>query len=140
MKKRIYQADREQRERVIEVIVRALHNRAEIGFVYLHGSFLSDLPFHDIDLGVYFSGSASPAAQLRQALDLAGELSRSTGYPMDVRPLNQASPPFAYQVIRGRLIYEQEQDLSTEFVEQAIRRYLDIKPFLLTGMKEAFTA
>lgn len=138
MKERFHQADQEQRERTIEVIVRNLQNRPELDFTYLHGSFLSDLPFHDIDLAIYFNGDTPPVGQLRQALDLAGELSRATGYPLDIRPLNQASLPFAYQVIRGRLIHEKENDLSTGFVEQTIRRYLDIKPFLLTGMKEAF--
>ena len=31
----------------------ALEARAEIIFVYLHGSFAEGLPFHDVDVAVY---------------------------------------------------------------------------------------
>ena len=60
--------------------------------------------------------------------------------PVDVRPLNLASVPFRYQAIRGRLLFEKDQDLTAQFIEQTMQRYLDMKPFLLTGMKEAFSA
>jgi len=66
-------------------------------------------------------------------LELSNRLSNDFGIPVDVRPLSFASIPFKYQAIRGRLLFERDQDLTAQFMEKTVRQYLDIKPFLLTG-------
>lgn len=138
MKTRTYSADAKKRERISQRLADILRSRTDILFAYVYGSF-EESAFHDIDVAVYFSGAREAAVTL-DALELSSRLSREFEIPVDVRPLNFASIPFRYQVIRGRLLFEKDQDLTALFIEQTVQRYLDIKPFLITGMKEAFGA
>ena len=139
MNTKTYSADTGEKERILTRLTDMLRSRKDILFAFVHGSFTGDLPFHDIDVAVYVS-DAHEATVTLDALDLSNRLSNELGIPVDVRPLNFAAIPFRYQVIRGRLLFEKDQDLTAQFIEQTVQRYLDIKPFLLTGMKEAFSA
>jgi hypothetical protein len=139
MKTKNHVVDAKEKERLVRVITDILRNKPEVLFVYLHGSFTEELPFHDIDVAIYFS-EAREADVTLEALELSDRLSRELGIPVDVRALNFASTPFQYQALRGRLLFEKDQDRTARFTERTVRRYLDIKPFLLAGMKEAFAA
>jgi hypothetical protein len=57
---------------------------------------------------------------------------------VDVRVLNFAPVPFVYQVIRGMLIFDRNEDLRVHVVEETVRKYLDLKPMIHKGIKEAF--
>ena len=57
---------------------------------------------------------------------------------MDVRILNLAPLSFLYHVIRGKLIFEKDEEIRVRVVEQTIARYLDLKPIIWKGIKEAF--
>ena len=59
-------------------------------------------------------------------------------YPVDIRILNFAPVPFRFQVIRGKLIYVRDEEVHSEFIEDTMRIYLDIKPILYRATKEAF--
>jgi hypothetical protein len=139
VKTKIYNADTKKKEQLYRQLADILQTRTDIVFAYLYGSFVDDLPFHDIDVAVYFADAREAAITL-DTLDLSDRLSKELSIPVDVRPLNFASIPFRYQVIRGQLLFEKDQDRTAQFIEQTVQRYLDIKPFLLTGMKEAFAA
>lgn len=139
MNTKTYTADAGEKERILKRLTDILEGRENVLFAFVHGSFTGNLPFHDIDVAVYLLGAREEAVTL-EALDLSARLGSKLGIPVDVRPLNFASLPFRYQAIRGRLLFEKDEDLTAQFVEQTIQRYLDIKPFLLTGMKEAFSS
>jgi predicted nucleotidyltransferase len=139
MNTKTFTADTENKERLLKLLTDILVSRDDILFAFVHGSFTGDLPFHDIDVAVYLSEVRETAVAL-DALDLSGRLGSELGVPVDLRPLNFAPIPFRYQAIRGRLLFEKDPDLTAQFIEQTIQRYLDMKPFLLTGMKEAFSA
>lgn len=139
MNTKTYTVNTEQKERILKRLADILESREGILFAFVFGSFTGELPFHDIDVAVYLSGAREEAVTL-DALELSSLLSGELGMPVDVRPLNLASVPFRYQAIRGRLLFEKDQDLTAQFIEQTMQRYLDMKPFLLTGMKEAFSA
>jgi predicted nucleotidyltransferase len=99
----------------------------------------AELPFRDIDLGVFYAGE--DRVQMIEAADtLAIVLTRLTGYPVDVRVLNSAPASFVYHVIREELIYERNEDLRCQVVENTIRTYLDIEPILRRATKEAFSS
>jgi len=112
---------------------------SDIHFAYLFGSFIEkDLPFGDIDLGVYFAGK-NQLQIAEAAIDLAVNLTRETGYPIDVRVLNNAPVSFVYNVLRGELINENNEDMRCKVTENTVRHYLDIKPILDIATREAFS-
>lgn len=109
----------------------------EVAFAYLHGSALDELPFHDLDLGVYLVGEAAQRPT-DQALTMGRTLSGIVRVPVDVRALNEAPIPFRYQVIRGRLLFCRDQELHSRFLEHTISRYLDMQPLRRRAIREAF--
>lgn len=74
-----------EREVALEKIHHALAQRAEVSFAYVHGSFLSEEPFRDIDVAVWLSGK--PPSPLEAELDLEMELNQAlrNSLPVDVR-------------------------------------------------------
>jgi predicted nucleotidyltransferase len=122
---------------LVQHLVENLKSHNEVIFAYLFGSFVEDLPFHDIDIGVYLSIIREEESTFF-SLDLSQTLSIRLKIPVDVRVLNFASIPFLYHVIRGNLILERDEEIRLHFVERITARYLDLKPLLLKGTKEAF--
>ena len=47
-----------QREALMGVLAEALRTRPDVAFAYAHGSFLTERPFHDVDMGVYLTEEA----------------------------------------------------------------------------------
>lgn len=137
MKTKAHMADAAVKERIIRRLTDVMTARDIVRFAFVYGSFTEETPFHDIDVAVYLVPTGEAAA-IRDAVELSNQLSNDIGMPVDVRPLNAASIPFRYRVIRGRLLFERDSEATAQFVEQTVQRYLDIKPFLLRGMKEAF--
>lgn len=139
MDKKYYTASIEQKDRIKHRLAELLMHARDIHFAYLFGSFIEKgLPFGDIDLGVYFAGK-NRLQIAEAAIDLAVSLTRETGYPVDVRLLNNAPVSFVYNVLRGELINENNEDFRCQVAENTIRNYLDIKPILDIATKEAFS-
>ena len=53
MEMRRFSLSPEQKQQVKAQIQHLLESREEVLFAYLHGSFLLDVPFEDIDIAVY---------------------------------------------------------------------------------------
>jgi hypothetical protein len=47
---------------------------------------------------------------------------------------------FLYHVVRGLLIFERDADLRADITERTVRTYLDIKPLIRRGIKDAFAS
>jgi len=139
MKQGIYKLSLEEKHTVLHQLARVMEQRNNILFAYAYGSFAGDMPFHDIDVGIYLS-TVDQASTLRTAADLAGELEQTVHFPVDVRILNAAPTLFTYHVIQGLVIVEQDADLRSDLVEQTVRKYLDLKPLITRGIREAFAA
>ena len=137
MKRKAYQLGREGKEKLIERLRDFLRSRDEVVFAYVFGSFLEEETFHDIDIGIYLS-EIPQEESTQYGLALNQTLSSNLRIPVDVRVLNFAPVSFLYHVIRGKLIVERDEEVSTTLVEQTIQRYLDLKPLVYRGMKEAF--
>lgn len=139
MKKKHYSVSDEEKSRIKSEISALLTKVDNIQFSYVFGSFMDeDMPFHDIDLGVFFAGR-NKLQMSETAIDLAVILSRETSFPVDVRVLNYAPVSFVYTVMRGELIYERNADVRCRIMEYTVRNYLDIKPILHQATKEAFS-
>jgi len=137
MKRKAYQLGREGKEKLIERLRDFLRSRDEVVFAYVFGSFLEEETFHDIDIGIYLS-EIPQEESTQYGLALSQTLSSNLRIPVDARVLNFAPVSFLYHVIRGKLIIERDEELSTTLAEQTIQRYLDLKPLVYRGMKEAF--
>ncbi len=139
MKQKTYRLTAEEKQRVLKRLAGSLERREDILFAYAYGSFAEDMPFHDIDVGVYVS-HVDQASVLENSVELAGKLEREAQVPIDVRILNFAPVLFLYHVVRGLLIFERDADLRADIAERTVRKYLDIKPLIRRGIKEAFAA
>ena len=116
---------------------KGLRDHDEITFAYLYGSFAGNLPFHDIDLGIYTIGIKDEEST-SYGLALSQELSKKVRVPVDVRVLNFAPVLFVYHVIRGNLIFDRNEALRVPVIERTVQKYLDLKPMIHKSIKEAF--
>ena len=139
MKTKTYHLTSKARQRIKKCLARIIETRREGKFTYIYGSFAQGLPFRDIDIGIYTSGVKKEDATC-YALDLVWIIEAEVHMPVDVRVLNYAPVSFLYHVICGELIFEREEDMRVDIVENTVRRYLDIKPLIRRGIKEAFAA
>lgn len=137
MKQKVLILGEDEKRPLIEQLAAALQNRDEVMFAYIYGSFTEGLPFHDIDVGVYLS-EITEEESTNYSLILGQMLSKELQVPVDIRVLNFAPVSFLYEVIRGNLIFERNEEIRIRVVEQTIQRYLDLKPMILRGIKEAF--
>jgi len=137
MKKKIYHLSAEERNKIKLNLKKFLENHKEIEFAFLYGSFLEGLPFHDLDLGIYIQNMDKNSGTT-YALTLAGELSANLKIPVDVRAINFAQVNFVYNVLRGELLLNRNDDLLSKIMEKTIQKYLDLKPVLCKATKEAF--
>ncbi len=137
MMPKIFRINQAERQQLVRCLTELIRDHEEITFAYLYGSFADNLPFHDIDLGVYASGIKHQES-ISYSLALVQNLSKEVKFPLDVRVLNFAPVLFVYHAIRGRLILDRDEELRAAFVERAVQKYLDIKPLVYKGIKEAF--
>ncbi len=132
----------EKKRQVVEDLIGAMSAKKEIIFAFIYGSFndyTDNLPFRDIDVGVYVSGMGKKDS-FYYSLDLSEQLSTLTQLPVDVRILNFAPISFLFHVIRGELIIDKDEDSRCSFMERVVRHYLDMKPLLRRSIKEAFAS
>ncbi len=139
MKNRVFHLNREERRQLVDDLRDVLESQEKIAFAYLYGSFAEGLPFHDVDVGVYAQGVKESEAT-SYAILLAELLTSRLHIPVDVRVLNFAPVTFLFHVFRGDLIQEKDEDVRSEIMERTVQKYLDLKPILYRGMKEAFAA
>jgi predicted nucleotidyltransferase len=129
----------EEKQVIMKRLAGYMESREKISFAYIFGSFVDKIPFHDIDVGVYLSEIKKESAT-PYALDLSHFLSNALRIRTEVKVLNYAPVLFLYHVIRGRLIFERDEDIRVRIMENTIRVYLDIKPMIHRSIKEAFAA
>ena len=124
------------REQVVRTMAEALHGQIDLVFAYLHASFATDGPFHDVDVAVFLD---EPTVRVTdRVLDLADGLTRVTGYPVDVRAINDAPLAFQFRALQGRLLMVRDEERLVNLRERVGRRYLDIAPVLRHATREAF--
>lgn len=120
----------------MSALAKALAVEPDVGFAYLHGSFLIDAPFRDIDVAAFFAaGTPHPA---ERAVALADRLSALVRMPVDVRALNDAPVTFRFHALRGRLLCVRDEALLADVLETTMRGYFDLEPILRDATREAF--
>ncbi|MCB2218623.1 MAG: nucleotidyltransferase domain-containing protein [Desulfobulbaceae bacterium] len=138
MDRPLHRADAATKQQLCTTITDAINGDPQVLFAFLHGSFLeTDLPFHDIDLGVFLY-EPDKLQRVDYAARLSQLLSAKTALPVDVKVLNDAPLTFCYHVIRGTLLDNKDDELCCRFMEDTMRAYFDIKPILDRAAREAF--
>ncbi|MGB9663054.1 MAG: nucleotidyltransferase domain-containing protein [Moorellaceae bacterium] len=125
-----YSFTREEKEAIIKIIKAYLANIPSIKFAYLHGSFLVNLPCRDIDIAVYYDPALTPGEQLDLSLTISAELSFKLKLPVDAHVLNETSPAFAYESIKGLLIISNDELARLDFLENTWINYFDFEPLM----------
>ncbi len=104
-----------------------------IGFAYLFGSQTSGTAgvLSDVDIAVFFNETVDDRGKTYGfECELALDLERILGYPIDLVALNKASNFLRYQVLKkGELLFCHSENVRIKFHEDTIRTYLDFLPF-----------
>ena len=118
---KIYELPREQKETTKSKLRESLMGRDEILFAYIHGSFIENEPFRDIDVAIYIK----TAPERFYEMELEEELTRLTGFPVDVRVLNDAPVTFRFRAIGGELLFSKDEKTRCRFEEKTMAEYHD---------------
>ena len=140
MKKKKYTISKSQRVRIAGNISSYLEeNLAGITTAYLFGSFVTDAPFSDIDLGVLIKNNR--AKTIFFEFELENRLEKIFKHSVDVRILNRAPLSFCQNVIRhGKVILDRDPNLRADFEGNIMKQYFDYSRFRKQYLKEAVNA
>lgn len=135
-KNKIRKLTKTEKEVIVNSITKHLEVRREISFAYIHGSFLQEGYFKDIDIAVYLNDV--PESYLQYELQLESELIQLlAAFEIDVRVLNSAPLSFRYHVIKeGQLLMARDDDIRADFQENTVTHYLDFAPFRKMYIRE----
>jgi uncharacterized protein len=117
--------------------VARLQDEPGILYAYLHGSFLDQPAFRDVDVAIHVTDAAAPGGRL--AVDLSAALTAAFGLPVDVRAVNDAPLSFRFHALRGRLLVSRDDERLADAIEDTARRYHDIESLLRRATREAFS-
>lgn len=119
-----------EKAEVLSILKDYLEPRKEIIFGYIHGSFLEELPYRDIDIALYLDESiVHEEEQLDYCIELGARAEMDTRImPLDIKPLNHATWGFRYYATKGILLFSRDEELRTEFLEETWKRYFDLLP------------
>ncbi len=136
---KLFKLSKNQREEIEEKLKILLQSKKEIIFTYIHGSFLLDLPFHDIDLAIFVNENAVNELNcLDYEIQLSIELELVVKIPIDVKIINFAPLPFKYNITKGNLLFCKDNKLRLKFIETTWMEYLDFQPYYLQTFKYLF--
>ena len=136
-----FRLDKEKRRALTDHIVDVLRDEQAILFAFLHGSFLSEPSFRDIDVGIFLDGDP-PSGHLDVELDLSQRIEDDleSEFPVEVKIVNQAPLSFRFSVIKGKLLFVRNDDILVDFMTTTARQYLDFAPLRHRYMKEALAS
>ena len=119
----------EKKEQITDLLIRLLEERNEIIFSMLHGSFVREGKFKDIDIAVWVDEHrVIRDAALDYELSTSVDISYNLPYPVDVKVINYAPLGFQYYAVAGRLLTSSDDDFRVETVTAIWNRYFDFLP------------
>ena len=125
-----------EKKLLLDRISSFLESRSDVFFAYVHGSFVRDEKFADIDIGIFLREPAR-FDLLDLELELETALQSLTRFPVDLRVLNFAPLSFVYNVIKeSALVVDREPNLRADFEGKIIKKYLDFALYRMRYLKE----
>lgn len=122
----------EEKKEIINTLREILIRRKEIEFAIIFGTFISELPFKDIDIGVYLNKSLiKKINKIDYIINLGSIIEEKLKvYKIDLVILNDLEFTFLYHVFKeGKLIFARNKEKYYEFVIYVIENFLDFKVF-----------
>lgn len=130
-----------KRDRLIENLRNRLSQDKRTIFAYVHGSFLDEEDFNDIDVAIFLDkGTAINTDLVDLEISLSLELEKLIHLPIDVKILNAAPLSFCYHVTKGVLIFNQNENIREEFVCRTWSAYFDFQPVSKIYLRESMIA
>lgn len=126
-----------ERECITQTLKERVIRCSEVRFALLHGSFISDGPFRDIDLAVYVNPAGHQVVRSEYEIDLSVELTQRVHIPVDVRVLNEASVAFRYHALKGLVLFVRDEECLDGFRARTWDEYCDFAPFARQFFREA---
>jgi len=124
--KRLSQKDKTE---IIQDLSNFLNEREEILFSYLHGSFIENSYFRDIDIAIFLKENQIPKNDiLKYELSLPLKIQSRIKFPIEVRVINYAPLAFQYYSTTGKLLSCCDDDKRVDFLTYVRSLYLDYKP------------
>ncbi|NVM27433.1 MAG: nucleotidyltransferase domain-containing protein [Candidatus Helarchaeota archaeon] len=116
-----------------------IEKKNEIIFAYVHGSFMLDIPFHDVDVAVFLHDHyLKDIITLDYEIQLSIELELVLKLPIDVKTINNKPLSFQYNVTKGKVLFCKEKQVLYNFIEITWMKYLDYKFYLDEAFKYLF--
>jgi len=133
-----HQITEEKRREIRQKITAVLDQMPEIVFAFLHGSFLSEPSFRDIDLGIFVRDiDRSDYWNYEYRLTREIENALHSSFVIEVKVINEAPLSFCFHVITGKLLFAQDEDFLVDFMIHTARDYLDMAPLRKRYITEA---
>ena len=131
-----YDINDSEKKRQSKSIKNFLKSIKGVQFAYLHGSFITEGSFRDIDIALYLSDDYSTDIRFELQLEtMMGNLIKP--YPVDIRILNNSPLSFKYNVIKSGIpLLVLDDDLRTDFEVATFSNYFDFAPFRHAYLKE----
>jgi len=125
MEIKYFHIDKKKREEILKRLTFLLKKDEKILFAFVHGSFIIDAPFRDIDIAVWLK---KPSDAFHYTVYKSIKLEEEIGIPVDLHVLNTAPITFKYHVItKGKLLFTRDPKLSYLFIETTLKEYWDFK-------------
>lgn len=119
-------------DRVIEALEKYLAASDEVSLAYLFGSEARGEAREgsDMDIAVLLT-RGRPKKLMDLPVNLAHDLERIAGRPVDLVVLQESSPDLIHRILRdGRVLYERDAAERIRFEVQARNEYFDVLPFI----------
>jgi len=129
------------KQKIIQKLKIFLSEEEHAVFAYLHGSFLSEDEFNDIDIAIFIDEkTAKKMVPIELEISLSLRLEKYLGLPVDVKFLNHGPLSFRYHATRGYLLFCRNDLIKEEFLCRAWSEYFDFKPVSRIYLREIFVA
>jgi hypothetical protein len=119
--KEFYKIESDKKEKIISEIGKVSAEDSAVIFAYIYGSFLSDLSFRDIDIGIYLKEIEMDKA-FNYELELSGKVAKAIALPfdiIDVKILNFAPDSFLNNIFRnGKILFSNDYKYLTDMIER----------------------
>jgi predicted nucleotidyltransferase len=115
-----------------------LKGREEIIFAYLHGSFVTGIPFKDIDIALYVDIQRVAANQHQEYREqLSEELSNILHQIFDVSLMNNTPASFNLTIFKeGELLFSKDETLRTDLIEASSLSSMRDEAFSMQYLRE----
>lgn len=114
---------------IIKKLKDVLSREKEILFAYIHGSFLSEEKFEDVDIALYLEEEAIKNIDpLEKEILLALKLEKVIKKKVDIKILNFSPLSFRYNATSGYLLFSLDENKREEFLCRTWSEYFDFLP------------